>query len=504
MTYVRRSLLALASLLLLVVWNFANAEPPSRAARLGYISGNVSFSAAGDEDWRHARINRPLTNGDRLWVAPGARAELQIGGASIRLGGGTSLTLLNLDDRIVQLQLNEGMLNVRVFRLGRNQAFEVNTPNLAFSMNRAGQYRINVNADDDSTAVLVRSGRGEAYGERRSYALNAGQGFRFYGSGLSDYDRLAARDDELDRWARERDRRYEVSVSARYVSSDVVGYEDLDAYGSWRRDPTYGNVWAPTRVASNWTPYREGQWAWVEPWGWTWVDDAPWGYAVSHYGRWTRIRGQWCWVPGPRTEPAVYAPAQVAFVGGSGAAVGALAALIAWFPLAPREVYQPSYQVSRSYFERINRSNTAVAPTVINNYYTTVVVNNDRSPTNRQAYANQREQGAVVAVPPQTFTQAQPVARSAQPVSREQAAAAPTQAAPAAKPDRQSVQGGAPAADNRPRNRERNVVARTAPPAPATSTPRSRGSQARRCDHRPGAGADRGAARRGAGTAIAG
>src|SRR6186713_957290 len=122
MQFVPRSLLVIAGFVMLAVWKAANAEPPSRVARLGYISGSVIFSPAGDDDWRRARINRPLTTGDRLWVDDDARAELQIGGAAIRLGSGTSLALLNLDDRIMQLQLTEGTLNLRVRNMGRNQA----------------------------------------------------------------------------------------------------------------------------------------------------------------------------------------------------------------------------------------------------------------------------------------------------------------------------------------------------------------------------------------------
>jgi len=52
---------------------------------------------------------------------------------------------------------------------------------------------------------------------------------------------------------------------------------DLDDYGRWDYDATYGHVWVPTRVDAGWAPYREGHWAFVAPWGWTWVDDAPWG-----------------------------------------------------------------------------------------------------------------------------------------------------------------------------------------------------------------------------------
>jgi len=463
----------LACIAALALSGGAAAEPPMRAARLAIVSGTVSFSPAGGDDWMRAVVNRPLTNGDRLWVDAGSRAELQVGGAAIRLGANTSMTLLNLDDRIAQVQLSQGTLKVRVRRMGPNQIFEVNTPNLAFSMRRPGEYRIDVDADDDATAVRVKSGRGEAFGDGASYAVNAQQGYRFYGTGLADYDRLGApRDDELDRWANDRDRRMVGSRSAQFVSSDVVGYEDLDANGIWRRDAEYGNVWTPNRVAASWTPYRDGHWSWVDPWGWTWVDDAPWGYAVSHYGRWANIRGRWSWVPGPQREQAVYAPAQVAFVGGQnfqGASVGGAVAavLIGWFALAPREVYQPSYTVSRSYFDRINRSNAVVAPASITNIYNTTIVNKTTNVT-RVVYANQRVRGGVVAVPAQAFTNSQPVAKASVQVSTENAASAQVANVAPVAPAKQSVHGGAPAASAKPpaRERDRRFVARTAPPPP--------------------------------------
>ncbi|MBS1137696.1 MAG: putative prolin-rich exported protein, partial [Proteobacteria bacterium] len=127
----RRPLWALASALLLSLSGLAIAEPPSRAARLGYISGSVSFSPAGQPDWVRAAVNRPLTTGDRLWTGDSSRAELQLGGAAIRIGPSTSMVLLNLDDRITQVQLSQGTLKVRVRSLGPRQTFEIATPNLA-------------------------------------------------------------------------------------------------------------------------------------------------------------------------------------------------------------------------------------------------------------------------------------------------------------------------------------------------------------------------------------
>ena len=287
-----RTLALVVGLAVAAVGGWARADPPSRVARLGYMTGAVSFSPAGENDWINATINRPLTTGDRLWSDARARTELQIGGATIRMSADTGLSILNLDDRIAQLQLTQGTLNVRVRRLDPNQVFEVDTPNLAFTLRRPGEYRIAVDPDGRSTTIIVRRGQGEAYGEGASYVIDSRQSYRFTGVGLRDYEYLDAfRPDEFDRWASDRDRRYDNSVSARYVSQDVVGYEDLDANGTWRQDGTYGSVWFPNRVASGWAPYRDGHWSWIDPWGWTWVDDAPWGFAVSHYGRWTNLRG---------------------------------------------------------------------------------------------------------------------------------------------------------------------------------------------------------------------
>ena len=472
----RRAALGLGCLTLLCS-TLASAEPPSRAARLGYVSGTVSFSPATQPDWVQAVVNRPLTTGDRLWSDTGSRAELQLGGAAIRLGADTSVALINLDDRIAQVQLSQGTLKIRVRRLAPEQSFEVDTPNLAFTIRRPGDYRIDVDANDDATAVSVQNGEAEVYGEGAAYAVTPRQGYRFYGTGLSDYDAIAVRrDDDLDRWARDRDRRADTSTSARYVSPEVVGYEDLDANGTWRTDPTYGSVWTPTRVAAGWTPYRDGHWAWVDPWGWTWVDDASWGFAVSHYGRWANFNGTWGWVPGPPREQAVYAPALVAFVGGKNFQVsatigGRVAAAVGWFPLAPREVYQPSYPVSRGYFDNINRSNAVIAPTTITNVYNTTNVTNTTIVNNttnivKTVYVNQQVSGAVVAVPAQAFAQSQSVARAAMPLSREAALSAPVAHVATVAPVQQSVHGGAPVALAKPPARELAVVAHTAPPPP--------------------------------------
>jgi FecR protein len=458
-----RAVAFVAAFAALAFSGLAGADPPSRVARLGYMAGAVSFSPGGENDWVQATINRPLSIGDRLWTDAGARAEIQVGGAMIRMGARSGLSILNLDDQIAQLQLTEGILNIRVRRLEADQVFEVNTPNLAFTLRQPGEYRIEVDPDDDATMIAVRKGQGEAYGEDAAYVIDARQSYRFTGTGLREYQYAdAGRPDDFDRWSSDRDRRYDSSVSARYVSPDVVGYQDLDANGTWRVDATYGNVWVPNRVAIGWAPYRDGHWVWVDPWGWTWVDDAPWGFAVSHYGRWAHLSGTWGWIPGPVRTRAYYAPALVVFVGGDNfqLAIGSgMVGGVAWFPLGPREVYRPSYRVSRGYFENINRSNTVINNTVIHNYYDNVNVTN-------VVHANRRVPGAVVAVPANAFVQSQSVAKASVRVARDVIAGGSFAVAPPIAPTEQSVRGAAAQRDRPPaRTFERPVVARTAPPA---------------------------------------
>src|SRR5256885_1651118 len=139
-------------------------DPPTRVARLSHTDGSVSFEPAGTDDWVSSVVNRPITTGDKLWADQNSRAELQLGSATIRMGSATGFSFLNLDDNVAQLQLTEGTLRIRVRRLENNEVFEVDTPNLAFSILRPGVYRINVNQAGDTTVVNVSSGEGEVTG----------------------------------------------------------------------------------------------------------------------------------------------------------------------------------------------------------------------------------------------------------------------------------------------------------------------------------------------------
>ena len=444
-----------------------DADPPARAARLSDAEGAVSLQPAGVQEWTAATLNRPLTTGDSLWSDQSSRAELDLGIAAVRLGSNTGFAFLNLDDRSVQMQLSAGALIVGVRDIQNGESYEVDTPNIALSLQQPGVYRVEVNDRGTATAVAVCQGVAQATGSGQTVAIDSQQAVTFTGTEtLAWQSTTLGAPDEFDDWSAERERGAAESASAGYVASDIPGTQDLENNGQWQQAPEYGYVWVPTALVVGWVPYRYGHWLWVTPWGWTWVDDAPWGYAPFHYGRWVVWNNRWAWVPTPKHGSpgrAVYAPALVAWVGGPMAGGGAVASgtHVGWFPLGPHEAYVPPYRVSSTYLRSIN---TGSAIVINNNSYITNLNQNNATP---QRYVNYTP-NAVTSVASSTFTSGQRVGgHTVQVAPAVLATAAVTAAAPPIVPTRQSVLGqGEARAPVRPPGTfmQRTVVAHTAPP----------------------------------------
>ncbi|HUA15738.1 MAG TPA: DUF6600 domain-containing protein [Verrucomicrobiae bacterium] len=413
-------------------------DPPTRVGRLNYSQGSVSFRPAGEDDWVTAVPNRPLVSGDDLWADENSRAEVHVGSAAIRLGEKTGITFLTLDDHTTQVRLAQGSLILRVRHVDDDDTYEVDTPNLAFSLLQPGSYRVDVSQDGSQTITTVWHGRGRVTGGGFTYSVIAGQSARFTGSDHLDYDlEQLPQQDDFDNWAFERDGREDQDDSANYVSREMTGYEDLDEYGDWSYVAGYGPCWRPRAVVAGWAPYRFGHWVWVGPWGWTWVEDEPWGFAPFHYGRWAFVNSGWFWVPGPVVVRPVWAPALVAFVGGGPGFHFSAGVGVGWFPLAPGEVYVPGYRVSRTYVNNVNITNTTVNVTRVTNVYNTVVINR----TTNITYVNQHVASGVTVVSHDAFVNARPVAQNIMRVDAREVAAAPITRTVAAEPIRASVVG---------------------------------------------------------------
>ncbi|NML60505.1 hypothetical protein HHL21_05250 [Massilia sp. RP-1-19] len=335
----------------------AQSEAPARVGRVSLVQGPVTISSEDGDQPEGALVNWPVTSDNRITTERNARTEIRIGSTAVRLDGDSSLEVLELDDDRLQLLLHYGSANIRVRNTEVLDGFSIETPQGRVRMREAG--RIRIDADRDASVVDVFDGVALVDSDGSTISVRPGRRVEMRQGDL--LTALAVRT-SFDDWARLRDLQDDRVVSDRYVTTEMTGYEELDRYGSWSDNSEYGPVWLPRHVSAGWAPYRDGRWTWVSPWGWTWIDNAPWGYAPSHYGRWVMVNQRWGWAPGRHTGRPVWAPALVGWVGGSGwnlafnsGSMHRSAPAQGWYPLGFGEHYTPGYRVKNDHLRYINR-----------------------------------------------------------------------------------------------------------------------------------------------------
>lgn len=386
----------------------AVADPAGRIGRIAWLSGSVHLHRADSGESSSALLNWPISSGDVLSTGSGARSEVQIGSTSVQLDSASVLEFVEVDDQRIRLRLLDGSVIVRLRSAEAAGEFELGTRDGGFSIREAGRYRFDV--DRSTVTASVHAGSAHFANGGSALEIGAGQRVQMSNDGRTRYQLAAPLADDFDRWSSARERQASSAVHARYVSPEMTGAADLDAYGNWSESAEYGAIWFPRTLAADWAPYRSGRWVWVAPWGWTWVGDEPWGFAPFHYGRWVLYGGAWGWVPGRRVARPVYAPALVAWVGtpGSGVSVGIGARpAVGWFPLAPREVYVPPYRASANYIRQVNVTHV----TQINNI--TTITGNPQAAVERMPYAHRQVPRAVTMVAADVVTQQRPISRQA-------------------------------------------------------------------------------------------
>jgi hypothetical protein len=330
-------------------------DPPSRIGRVNWTEGDVVLRQAPDPERDAESVeaprNWPVTSGDSLVTGENARAEVSIGSTLVRLGEDTRLEVARLDDESMLLRLVQGSLALRI--RSDEQAGGVNIQAGAASLvpQGAGLFRVDAREGVISATAwrsdLRVDGPGVDLAVSSGQRADLGPDGGWHRMGAPEIDRFAS-------WAMNQNERYgEVAE----VSPEMTGADDLNEYGDWSSHPEYGRVWAPRAVEVGWVPYRHGRWAWVRPWGWTWIDAAPWGFAPFHYGRWVQWGPRWVWAPGTWVARPVYAPALVGWVGSPGVSVSvSFGPSVGWFPLAPHEIYSPYYHCTPRYVRHVNYS----------------------------------------------------------------------------------------------------------------------------------------------------
>ena len=374
-------------------------DPPGRVGRIADFQGQVWMMEAGQSEWTPAPRNRPFTTGDRLSTERAGRLELQVGSTTVRLDGRSELQVVRLDDDRIELQLVSGSVAVRAREPEVAREIDVITREGHYEPLQPGLYRV----DRDGRGSYGAALHGELqFGARDSaLLLRTGQRAEFWyepTDGRTHFDWAPMVSDEFIGWVQRDDARDDQRAAQAPVSPEMTGGYELDRYGQWSSHPEFGAIWTPVGLMADWAPYRYGRWSWISPWGWTWIDDAPWGFAPFHYGRWVFWNGHWCWAPGQRVRRPIYAPAMVAWIGGGSSGVSVSVGVgpsVGWIPLGPREPYFPHYGHTDHYWDRINGA----------------YGHWDRRPEPRPAtmYTNRGVPGGVTMVSSQVLTQREPV-----------------------------------------------------------------------------------------------
>ena len=405
---------------------------PGRVGRVAEVGGEL-FLAPQDapDQWVTIGLNYPVTTGDNLWVGNEGRAEIDFGGGQFRLSGDTSLHVSRLDDRNFALFVAQGRVILRVRVLEPGETARIDTPNTQVIITRPGLYRIEVSEDRQHTQLAVREGAADIDTGTMVQQVLPGQSATLDGvTPAFALLRNGVTTDGFDTWSANRDRRYERSRANSPVSRQMVGYADLDEFGTWDTAPEYGAVWFPSIVAVDWAPYRNGYWTDVGAWGPTWVDAAPWGYAPFHYGRWAHIRGRWGWCPGAFVLRPIWAPALVGWVGGPGwrFSTNYGSPVYGWVPLGWGEAYHPHWKsCSDACWARYNKP-----------YAVNIAVRPNAPPAR---YANWTAPGAITAVPGSAFTGRKPVQSNLVAISGSAMASAPMLPAPLIRPEIRHIPG---------------------------------------------------------------
>ena len=353
-------LLACALVFSVLAPRAAHADVPGRVGRIAFMEGDVQAYSETDPEWKVAYLNQPITSRQSVFVGDAGRAEISVGSTTLAMDAGSQVDIRQLDDNTFEANVVRGRISMRVRRLDPNDVYTLAVPGAEFELLQPGRYR--VDALSTSGGITVFAGRASVDGDRGPVTVEAGNGLRVVvdSNDPNAPPRLSASAPvavPLDDWVVAREARFRAPLAERYVSQNMTGYEDLDANGRWSTEEDVGPVWYPTAVQADWAPYRYGRWAYVAPWGYTWIDDAPWGFAPFHYGRWVQVGSRWGWAPGAYIQRPVYAPALVGFYGGAGFSASfsiGVGPAVGWYPLAPWQRYSPHYTQNTAYINQVN------------------------------------------------------------------------------------------------------------------------------------------------------
>ena len=343
-------------------------EVTDRVARISFIRGDVQIRRADNTDWERAVLNLPIVEGDEIVTDSTSRLEIQLNVYThLRIAESTQVRMVGLKDEGIAISVPIGSVSLRAVNFDPAASyFEIDAPRTTVSVQKSGSYRVDAGANDSTEIFVATTEGGEArvYSSDAGFTVRDGRRARIFigGNQIGEWEMADASRfiDEFDQWGLDRDEviaaHLRDSYYDRYYDRDIYAADDLNDYGDWVHTQIYGYVWRPYRTSissyRDWSPYRYGHWRWIPSYGWTWVNDEPWGWATYHHGRWVWYNGSWFWSPysHDRGSRSWWRPALVV--------VSVVSSNVCWYPLPwGYGYYDYNYSYYSHYYRRRGRNN---------------------------------------------------------------------------------------------------------------------------------------------------
>jgi len=352
-------------------YEFTDEEPEvtDRVARISAIKGDVSIRRSGVDEWEKAALNLPVVEGDEITTSDGSRFEIQFdANTHLRVSENSYLKIATLSDAGIALSLPEGSLSISALKFDPSKKyFEIDAPKTTLAVQRSGRYRVDAGkaGSQEIRISVFDDGEARVYSSNSGFTIRDGRSARIFVEGnlAGEWENgyATANADDFDVWVAERidtiSKRLSNANYGQYYDDDIFGAEDLSDNGDWIHTQDYGYIWRPNRTStmsySDWSPYRYGHWRWLPAFGWTWVNDEPWGWATYHHGRWIWYNMAWYWSPYSyqRTNRSWWYPALVV--------IRVIDGNVCWYPLSYRRRY---YSYHRPYHGGNNRPTVGPTP----------------------------------------------------------------------------------------------------------------------------------------------
>lgn len=293
----------------------ADDAPAHRAARLSYLTGDVTVDHLDNTAGDPAQVNMPLAEGSRLTTGEDGEAEVEFeDGSLVRLTPNSSLGLnvLSVDPAEnfhTQMMVLHGLVYAKLHASSKyfyvvDAGGELVTP--------VANATVRINLDQPPATISVFDGTVQVEHPRSPQAegykkdVRAGEMVTGDASYSGQYSLSQNIDqDSWDEWNRSRDQAAADAALSRtaardnYAGDERYGWSDLDANGSWYDVPGQGQVWQPTLAQeADFDPYGYGSWVAYPGTGYVWASGYSWGWTPFRCGRWSYWNGfGWGWSP---------------------------------------------------------------------------------------------------------------------------------------------------------------------------------------------------------------